>query len=98
MIFLFRENPLSILCPIFYILIYVIRDNAILVDGYTSPEPFFATDGWVKSKTEPMTYSKFAFYLNYIGRDAGFEDKLTIYCFRRGCANAIDGIYPVLYY
>ncbi|KAK0105971.1 hypothetical protein ONS95_004480 [Cadophora gregata] len=38
-----------------------------------------------------MTYSKYAFYLNRLGRDAGFEDKLTSYCFRRGCANAIDG-------
>jgi hypothetical protein len=105
-----------------------IRDDAILVDGYTSAEPFFATDlgsqnvkamkvhwkpewlkrpvfrksvwttnGWVKSKTEPMTYSKNAFYLNRVGRDAGFEDKLTSYCFRRGCANAIDGMYPVLH-
>ena len=44
-----------------------------------------------------MTYSKYAFYLNRLGRDAGFEDKLTSYCFRRGCANAIDGMYPVLY-
>jgi hypothetical protein len=101
-----------------------IRDDAILVDGYTSAEPFFATDlgsqnvkamkvhwkpewlkrpvfrrsvrirnGWVKSKTEPMTYPKYAFYLNRIGRDAGFEDRLTSYCFRRGCANAIDGMY-----
>jgi hypothetical protein len=106
-----------------------IRDNAILVDGYTSAEPFFATDlgsqnvkamkvhwkqewlkrpvfresvgtmnGWVKSMTEPMTYSKYAVYLNRLGRDSGFEDKLTSYCFRRGCANAIDGMYHVLYY
>ncbi|PVH69879.1 hypothetical protein DL98DRAFT_578123 [Cadophora sp. DSE1049] len=120
--FLFRENPLPILCPISHILARAIRDNAILVDGYTSAEPFFATDlgsqnvkamkvhwkpewlkqpvfrrsvwttnGWVKSKTEPMAYSKYAFYLNRLGRDAGFEDKLTSYCFRRGCANAIDG-------
>jgi len=27
-----------------YVLICVIRDNAILVDGYMSPEPFFATN------------------------------------------------------
>jgi len=38
-----------------------------------------------------MTYSKYAFYLNRLGRDAGFEDKLMSYCFRQGCANAIDG-------
>jgi hypothetical protein len=55
-------------------------------------------NGWVKSETEPMTYSKYAFYLNRLGRDAGFEDKLTSYCFRRGCANAIDGIYFVTYH
>ncbi|KAH9203768.1 hypothetical protein DL95DRAFT_418785 [Leptodontidium sp. 2 PMI_412] len=120
--FLFRENPLAILCPISHILTRAIRDNVVLVDGYTSAEPFFATDlgsqnvkamkvhwkpewlkqpvfrrsvwttnGWVKSTTEPMAYSKYAFYLNRLGRDAGFEDKLTSYCFRRGCANAIDG-------
>ncbi|KAG4436738.1 hypothetical protein IFR05_007792 [Cadophora sp. M221] len=38
-----------------------------------------------------MAYSKYAFYLNRLGRDTGFEDKLTSYCFRRGCANAING-------
>jgi hypothetical protein len=32
------------LCPISYILTRAIRDDAILVDGYTSAEPFFATD------------------------------------------------------
>ncbi|KAH9204554.1 hypothetical protein DL95DRAFT_418158 [Leptodontidium sp. 2 PMI_412] len=42
--FLFRENPLPILCPISHILTRAIRDHAVLVDGYTSAEPFFATD------------------------------------------------------
>lgn len=42
--FLFRENPLPILCPISHILAHAIRDEAILVDGYTSAEPFFATN------------------------------------------------------
>ncbi|KAE8440383.1 hypothetical protein EG329_008182 [Mollisiaceae sp. DMI_Dod_QoI] len=42
--FLFRENPLPILCPISHLLARAIRDDAILVDGYTSAEPFFATD------------------------------------------------------
>jgi len=123
--FLFRENPLPILCPISHILTRAIRDNAILVDGYTSAEPFFdtdlggqnvkamkvhwkpeclkrplfrlsvwTTDGWVKSTTKPMTYSKYAFYLNRIGQDAGLEDRLTSYCFRRGLVNAIDGKAP----
>ncbi|KIN08326.1 hypothetical protein OIDMADRAFT_23134 [Oidiodendron maius Zn] len=39
--FLFQENILPILCPISYILTYAIRDNAILVNGYTSAKPFF---------------------------------------------------------
>ncbi|CZR51447.1 uncharacterized protein PAC_01323 [Phialocephala subalpina] len=123
MTFLFRENPLPIFCPISHILARVICDNAILVDGYTSAEPFFATDlgnqnvkaikvhwkpeclkrlvfrrsvwttnGWAKSKTKPMPYSKYAFYLNRLKQDAGFEDKLTSYYFRRGYTNAIDVI------
>jgi hypothetical protein len=100
-----------------------ICDGAILVDGYTSAEPFYTTDlpgqgmsaikvnwkeewlkrpvfrrsvrtvsGWVKSKTEPMTYPTYAFYLDRLGRNTGFEDQLTSYCFRRGTANAVNGI------
>jgi hypothetical protein len=38
-----------------------------------------------------MLYSAYAFYINRLGRDAGFEDELTSYCFRRGTANVIDG-------
>ncbi|KAJ8058423.1 hypothetical protein OCU04_012612 [Sclerotinia nivalis] len=122
--FLFRENSLPILCPISHILTRAIRDDAILVDGYTSAEPFFTTDlggqgmkaikvhwklewlkrpifrrsvrsanGWVKSKTEPMSYSTYAFYIDRLGKDTGFEDKLTSYCFRRGTANAVDGMH-----
>lgn len=122
--FLFRESPRPILCPISHILARAIRDDAILVDGYTSAEPFFETDlwgkgmkamkvhwksewlkrplfrrsvrtsnGWVKSKTEPMTYSTYASYIDRLGRDTSFEDKLTSYCFRRGTANEIDGMY-----
>jgi hypothetical protein len=50
--------------------------------------------------TEPMTYSTYAFYIDCLGRDTGFEDKLTSCCFRRGTANAIDGIclVPILFY
>jgi hypothetical protein len=44
MTFLFRENPLPILYLISYILTRVIRDNAILINSYTSPKPFFTTD------------------------------------------------------
>ncbi|KAG9245620.1 hypothetical protein BJ878DRAFT_500693 [Calycina marina] len=39
-----RRKPLAILCPISHILARAIRDDAILVDGYTSAEPFFDTD------------------------------------------------------
>jgi hypothetical protein len=42
--FLFRENPLPILCPISHILTRATRDGAVLVDGYASAEPFFATN------------------------------------------------------
>ncbi|KAM0310589.1 hypothetical protein ACHAO8_007955 [Botrytis cinerea] len=42
--FLFRKNSLSILCPISHILTRAVRDDAILVDGYTSAEPFFTAD------------------------------------------------------
>ncbi|KAH9213466.1 hypothetical protein DL95DRAFT_302242, partial [Leptodontidium sp. 2 PMI_412] len=42
--FFFRENPLLILYLISYILTRVIRDNAVLVNGYMSTKPFFATD------------------------------------------------------
>src|SRR5450432_146653 len=39
-----------------------------------------------------MPYSNYAFYIDRLGRDTGFEDKLTSYCFRRGTANAIDSV------
>lgn len=124
--FLFRENPLPIICPISHILTRAIRDGAILVDGYTSAEPFFATNlraqgmkamkvhwkpewlkrpvfrrsvrhigAWMKSETEPMLYSAYAFYINRLGKDTGFEDELTSYCFRRGTSNAVDGMPPM---
>ncbi|KAH8800214.1 hypothetical protein F5884DRAFT_838162 [Xylogone sp. PMI_703] len=41
-------------------------------------------------QTKPMTYQTYAFYINRLGRNTGFEDKLTSYCFRRGRANALD--------
>lgn len=33
-----------------------------------------ATQGWIKSETEPMKYSTYAFYLDRIGTDLGFEE------------------------
>jgi hypothetical protein len=121
---LFRENDLPILCPITHILARAIRDDAVLVDGYSSAEPFFATNlgrtggramrvnwkpewlkrplfrqsvleagVWVKSKTEPMPYSTFNFFLKRNGRDVGLEEDLTSYCFRRAALNAVDGMH-----
>ncbi|PMD12947.1 hypothetical protein NA56DRAFT_586389, partial [Hyaloscypha hepaticicola] len=43
-IFLFRENPLSILYPISYILTRIICNNIILINNYISPESFFIID------------------------------------------------------
>ena len=42
-IFLLREHPLPILCPISHILARAIRDDAIQVSGYDQAEPFFST-------------------------------------------------------
>ncbi|KAM7210244.1 Protein of unknown function (DUF3435) domain containing protein [Rhypophila decipiens] len=91
--FLFREHPLAILCPISHILARAIRDNAIDTAGYTSAEPFFSThllkNATKKSETEPMKYATYAFYLDRIGKDLGSEEKWTSYCMRRGNINAI---------
>ena len=35
---------------------------------------------WEKSKTKPLPYSAYAFYINRLGRNTGFKDKLTSYC------------------
>ncbi|KID94454.1 FluG domain-containing protein, partial [Metarhizium majus ARSEF 297] len=121
-IFLFRENPLPILCPITHILTRAIRDDAIEVEGFNKASRLFSSHirrsatrvywkssilktpvfrrsirtagGWVKSKTEPMKYSTYAFYLDRIGTELGSEEKWTSYCFRRGHANALLGIAP----
>ncbi|RKL13865.1 hypothetical protein BFJ70_g15819 [Fusarium oxysporum] len=42
-IFLVREHRLPMLCPISHVLARAIRDDAVLVDGYNSAEPFFST-------------------------------------------------------
>ncbi|KID73429.1 uncharacterized protein G6M90_00g062530 [Metarhizium brunneum] len=121
-IFLFRENPLPILCPISHILARAIRDDAIEVEGFNKASRLFSSHirrsatrvywkssilktpvfrrsirtagGWVKSNTEPMKYSTYAFYLDRIGTELGSEEKWTSYCFRRGHANALLGIAP----
>jgi hypothetical protein len=42
-----------------------------------------------------MTYGTYFCYVDRLGKDTGFEDKLTTYCFRRGTANAIDSMYLI---
>ncbi|KAG5748063.1 hypothetical protein H9Q70_009255 [Fusarium xylarioides] len=42
-VFLFREHPLPMLCPISHILARALRDDAIQVNGYRAAEPFFST-------------------------------------------------------
>ncbi|KID73434.1 FluG domain-containing protein, partial [Metarhizium brunneum ARSEF 3297] len=121
-IFLFRENPLPILCPISHLLARAISDDAIEVGGFHHAAPLFSSHirrkaikvhwkpsvlkkpvfrrsvrtatGWLKSETEPMKYSAYAFYLDRIGSDLGSEEKWTSYCFRRGHANALLGVAP----
>ncbi|KAJ6436177.1 ribosomal protein s17 [Purpureocillium lavendulum] len=121
-VFLFRENPLPMLCPIAHILARAIRDDAVQVDGYRHASPFFTSNirkqaakvnwkpsilkrpvfrrsvrtpaGWVKSDTDPMKYSAYAFYLDRIGSDLGSEEKWTSYCLRRGNANALLTVAP----
>jgi hypothetical protein len=44
-------------------------------------KPIRPAGRWVKSKTEPMLYSAYAFYINRLREDTGFEDELTSYCF-----------------
>jgi hypothetical protein len=49
-------------------------------------------NSWTKSKTEPMSYLNYVFYIDYLRRDTGFEDKLTSYCFCQSTTNAIDSV------
>jgi hypothetical protein len=49
--------------------------------------------GFQTSKEKALHYSTYAYYLNRLGWEAGFEEKLTSYCMRRGTANAVDGEY-----
>jgi hypothetical protein len=38
----------------------------------------------------PLSYSQFRHCLNRLGVAAGFKERLTSYCFRRGTANVVD--------
>ncbi|EEQ88960.2 FluG domain-containing protein [Blastomyces dermatitidis ER-3] len=44
------------------------------------------------SPDRTLPYDTFNQYLQRLGRNAGFEHKLTPYCIRRGTANAVDSI------
>ncbi|EDN08839.1 FluG domain-containing protein [Histoplasma capsulatum] len=45
------------------------------------------------SPDKALPYDTFNQYLQRLGRNAGFEHKLTPYCIRRGTANAVDSEY-----
>lgn len=49
-----------------------------------------ATDGYITSSGTALPYSQFRDCLNRLGLAAGFLEKLTSYCFRRGTANVVD--------
>ncbi|RAL59974.1 hypothetical protein DID88_000600 [Monilinia fructigena] len=51
----------------------------------------WAFDGLSTSEHKALRYSTFAYYLDRLGWAAGFAQKLTSYCFRRGTGNAVDG-------
>ena len=53
-------------------------------------------DGFRTSEQKALRYSTYAHYLDRLGWEAGFEEKLTSYCMRRGTANAVDGKDPLV--
>lgn len=48
-------------------------------------------DGIDTSPYKALTYDTFRKYLANLGRAAGFRLPLTLYCLRRGAANAVNG-------
>jgi hypothetical protein len=48
-------------------------------------------DGFQTSEHKALRYSTYAYYLDRLGWEAGFEQKLTSYCARRCTGNAVDG-------
>jgi hypothetical protein len=51
-------------------------------------------DGFRTSDRKCLRYSTYAYYLDRLGWEAGFEQKLTSYCARRCTGNAVDGKAP----
>ncbi|PMD60181.1 uncharacterized protein K444DRAFT_528894, partial [Hyaloscypha bicolor E] len=41
-----------------------------------------------------ISYLKYIFYLNCLGQDAGFKNRLISYYFRRDYTNIINSMYP----
>lgn len=48
-------------------------------------------DGIRTSDTEPLRYHTYLYYLQRLGRAAGFMQILRPYCLRRGVGEAVDG-------
>ena len=51
-----------------------------------------SADGLQTSEHKALRYSTFAYYFDRLGWGAGFPEKLTSYCMRRGTGNAVDGL------
>ncbi|EEH18019.2 hypothetical protein PABG_00582 [Paracoccidioides brasiliensis Pb03] len=51
-----------------------------------------AAEGIQISPDKALPYNTFNQYLQHLGRNAGFKQKLTPYCIRRGTANAVDTV------
>lgn len=74
-----REHPLPILCPISHILARALRDDAILVDGYATAEPFFDThlqDQAVKVHWKPSML-KTPVFRKSVQTAMGYEKSMT---------------------
>ena len=49
-----------------------------------------SNDGFSTSEHKPLSYSTFNYYIERLGRATGFEEKLSLYCVRRGTGNAVN--------
>ena len=53
-------------------------------------------DGFSILFYKTLTYPTFNYYIQRLGCATGFEEKLSLYCIRRGTGNAVDG--KIFYY
>jgi len=51
-------------------------------------------EGFQTSKWKCLPYSAYNHYLDRLGWETGFPEKLTHYAMRRGTGNAVDGKFP----